>query len=49
MVAPEKEGDPERPWIGEMWVLGNGSSARVVSELFGDEKNEALRPGSIAV
>lgn len=49
IVAPEKPGDPERPWIGEIWVMGFNRSARVVRELIGDEKSEPLRPVKVSV
>lgn len=49
IVAPEKPGDPPKSWIGEIWITGFNSSARVVRELIGDEKSEPLRPSNVTI
>lgn len=42
IVAPEPAGAPARAWIGEVWITTNGT-ARVVEEIFGDDKSPQFR------
>ncbi|PPJ50652.1 hypothetical protein CBER1_05264 [Cercospora berteroae] len=49
IVAPEADGDPERAWIGEVWMMGANGTSTVVRELFGDEKSKPFRPGNVTL